>query len=415
MKPYVILGNGIAAAACIEGIRQQDTETPIVVISQEQHPVYCRPLISYYLEQKTDLTRIPYREPDFYRKNHCIVRYGETAVSIDVQQKTVSLAGAERFDYAKLCIATGSSPFTPPIDGIETVSQRFCFMTLDDALALERAVTPESRVLILGAGLIGLKCAEGLHGRVGSITVCDLADRILPSVLDADTAPVVQRHLEKKGIRILLSDRVARFDGNQATLQSGDVLDFDLLVTAVGVRPNIQIARDAGLQTERGICIDAYMQTSVSDIYAAGDCVQCRDCAADVSRVLALLPNANMQGHAAGVNMAGGAERFDHAVAMNAIGLFGLPIMTAGVYPSPQEGAAIYQTAADNVVRKIFVQDNFIKGFIFIGDVTRGGLYTSLIRKRVPLDTLQFDLLFKNPTFLAFCAEDRKAMFGGVV
>ena len=197
MKQYVIIGGGVAAVGCIEGIRSVDTEGEITVISKEAYPVYSRPLISYYLEGKTDTERMHYRAADFYEKAGCRVLFGESAVKIDKKAKTVTTDRGTVLSYDSVCVATGSSPFVPPFEGLDTVEQKFSFMTLDDALALEKAITKKSRVLIVGAGLIGLKCAEGIAARVGSITVCDLADRVLSSILDAECAAVIQRHLEK--------------------------------------------------------------------------------------------------------------------------------------------------------------------------------------------------------------------------
>ena len=186
MKEYVIIGNGVAAVGTIEGIRKIDKQSQITVISEENHPVYCRPLISYYLEKKTDLQRINYRDKDFYEKMNCKVIYGKKAVKIDTAKKQVSLCDGSSLPYSSVCVATGSSPFVPPFTGLQTVENKFCFMTLDDTLALEKAITPKSRVLIVGAGLIGLKCAEGRCGRVADISVCDLADRVLSIILEND-------------------------------------------------------------------------------------------------------------------------------------------------------------------------------------------------------------------------------------
>ncbi|MBQ8800092.1 MAG: FAD-dependent oxidoreductase, partial [Lachnospiraceae bacterium] len=184
MKQYVIIGNGVAAAGCIEGIRNVDKSSTIIVISEEKYPVYCRPLISYYLEKKTELNRMNYRSEDFYDKMNCEVIYGRKAKHIDSSSQKIILDDRTEVPYDSVCIATGSSPFVPPFEGLETVKNKFSFLTLDDSLALEAAVTKESRVLIVGAGLIGLKCAEGLRDRVASITVCDLSDHILSSILE---------------------------------------------------------------------------------------------------------------------------------------------------------------------------------------------------------------------------------------
>ena len=210
MKRYVIIGNGTAAVGCIEGIREVDPDGAITVVSEEPRHVYSRPLISYYLEKKTDAERMKYRDDGFYDRTGCEVLFGKKAVGINSEAKTVTVEDGTVLPYDAVCVATGSSPFVPPFEGLDTVEKQFRFMTLDDALALEKALTPDARVLIVGAGLIGLKCAEGIYGRVGSLTVCDLADRVLSSILDADCAAVVQRRLEDKGIRLLLGDSATR-------------------------------------------------------------------------------------------------------------------------------------------------------------------------------------------------------------
>ena len=246
MKRYVIVGNGTAAAGAIEGIRSVDREGVITVISAEKHPAYCRPLISYYLEGKTKLENIGYRGADFYDKNGCVVHYGRSATKLDPATQTLTLDDGTTVPYNSICIATGSSPFVPPMDGLDTVEKKVPFLTLDDALTLESYCTPESRVLIVGAGLIGLKCAEGLCGRVGAITVCDLADRVLSSIFDAEAAAVMESVLSDHGISFLLGDSVAQFDKNTAVMKSGTVVPFDIVVLAVGVRANTALVRDAG-------------------------------------------------------------------------------------------------------------------------------------------------------------------------
>ena len=415
MKRYVIIGFGVAAVGCIEGIRSVDPDGQITVVSEEKHTVYCRPLISYYLEGKTDTTRMIYRTEETLQRLHCDVLYGKKGVSLDTEKKTVLLDDGTVLPYDEVCVATGSTSFVPPMEGLEKVKQKFTFQTLDDALALDAAVTPTSKVLIIGAGLIGLKCAEGLHGRVASITVCDLADRILSSILDSEVASVMQEHLERYGIRFYLGDTAERLEENKAYMKSGEEIPFDILVLAVGVRANIGLVRDAGGETQRGILVDERMSTSLEDVYAAGDCTQGLDISCGQKRVLAILPNAYMQGHCAGVNMAGGSDVYDHAIPMNAIGFFGLHIMTAGSYFKPGEGGEIYEEKTEKASKKLFIRDNRLTGYILIGNVERAGIYTSLIREETPLDSLNFDLLKKMPTFAAFSSENRRKKFGGVV
>lgn len=415
MKHYVIIGNGVAAAGCIEGIRTADPDGSITVVSKENHPVYCRPLISYYLEGKSKLERMGYREADFYEKNGCTVLYGKAAISLDPKGKTVKLDDDTVLSYDALCVAAGSSPFVPPMAGLDTVPKQFSFMTLDDALSLESAITPESRVLIVGAGLIGLKCAEGIYDRVKKVTVCDLADRVLSSILDASAAQMVQKKLEDAGMELLLSDSVEKFAGCTAQMRSGKAVEFDVLVTAVGVRANTALVKDAGGSVNRGIVVDETMTTTLPQVYSAGDCAEGFDLSLGANRVLALLPNAYLQGRTAGKNMAGEAAVFDKGIPMNSIGLMGLHVMTAGTYVTEKDGGTVYEMSGDGWMKKFFVKDGLLKGYILVGAVQRGGIYTALIREKTPLAQVDFDALREEPSFLSFSPEVRKAKFGGVV
>lgn len=415
MQKYVIIGNGVGAVGCIEGIRSMDKESKIVVISEEKHHVYCRPLISYYLEDRTDLERMKYRDDGFYDRMNCEVLYGVKATEIDKDAKKVKLSDGNSVDYTKLCVASGSSAFVPPFEGLDTVENKFSFMTLDDALAIEKAITKDSKVLIIGAGLIGLKCAEGIKEKVASITVCDLADRVLSSILDKECADMVQKHLEDNGIDFMLCDSAVSFDKNKAVMKSGKTVDFDILVLAVGVRANTSLVSNIGGEVNRGIVIDDSMKTTVPDIYAVGDCSEGNDISLGAKRVLALLPNAYMQGNCAGANMAGGSDAFSKAIPMNAIGFFGMHIMTAGTYFSEEDGGEVYEEKSEGKYKKLFTRDGLLTGFILINDNARAGIYTSLIREKTPLDTVDFEMMKKTPTSMAFSSQTRRKMFGGVL
>lgn len=407
---YVIIGNSTAAVGCIEGIRQVDTVNPIFVISDEPYHTYSRPLISYLLYGKTDLERMKYRDNDFYKKNNVTAYLGRKVTKIDNDTKEVVIENGERIAFDALLIASGARPFVPPINGLDTVKNKYTFMKLDDALALQKAVNKESRVLVLGAGLIGLKCVEGIFDKVKEITVVDMADRILPSILDERGAELVKTFLEKSGVTFNLRTSIAELKENEAVLTDGRSVPFDILIIAVGVRPNVELAKEIGAEVGRGIIIDNHCKTNLKDIYAAGDCSECFDISADENRILALLPNAYMQGECAGMNMAGDTEKvFDKAIPMNAIGFFGYHIITAGSY----DGESYIKD--DGVhYKRLITKDNVLKGFILIGDIDRAGIYTSMIRDKIPLDSVDFELLKEAPQLMAFSKEERARKLGGI-
>ncbi len=406
---FVIIGNGVAAAGCIEGIRSTENEGRITVISEEKHPVYCRPLISYYLEEKTDREKMKYRADGFYESNGCSVIF-KKAVSIDKSKRHVILEDGEKVSYTSLCVATGSSPFVPPFEGLDTVKHCFSFMTIDDAEALKKELSKDKDVLIIGAGLIGLKCAEGIGDRAKSVTVCDLAGRILSSILDDDCAAIMQKRLEDSGIAFMLGDSAVKFDGNKAIMKSGKTVKFDILVIAVGVRANSALIRDIGGNVNRGITVDKYGKTSVKNIYAAGDCTECVDYSDGMNKVIAIMPNAYIGGFTAGVNMAGGKTEFANPIPMNSIGFFGIHAMTAGSYDGE-----LFEDRSENTIRRFFTKDGRLIGFMLVGCNERAGIYTSLIRERIPLSTLNFDMLRKTADFTSFSAESRKHVFGGEI
>lgn len=403
---YVIIGNSAAAIGAVEGIRQVDTEGEITLISNEKYHTYSRPLISYLLLGKTDNERMKYRANDFYGKNNCSLVFGEVT-KINSDKKTITLADGTEFSYDKLLVATGSSPFIPVIKGLENVKNKFTFSSLEDAMLLDKAITNDSKVLIVGAGLIGLKCAEGISKRVNSVLV-DLSERVLSSILDEEGSSIIKEHLESKGIEFYLGDTITEITENKAFLKSGAQIDFDVLVLAVGVRANANLIKEIGGKANRGILVNEKCETSLSDIYAAGDCTESYDISSDEYKVMALLPNAYIQGNTAGINMAGSSAEFDKAIPMNAIGFFGKHIISAGTY-----SGETYESKGDGSYKKLFYGDNLLKGYILIGDIDKAGIYTSLIKDKTPLDSIDFDLICEKPSLLAFSKEKRQEKLGG--
>ena len=399
---YVIIGNSTAAIAAAEQIRLHDGKGKITMISDEPYHTYGRPLISYYLLGKTDAERMKYRPADFYERNRIDTIFSKRVEKIDAEKKKVLLSDGKKIGYDKLLVATGSRPFNPPMEGIESVPCKFNFMTFDDALALENVLSPDKRVLIIGAGLIGLKCLEGIADRVREVAVVDMADRVLPSILDEYGASLVRHELEEHKATFYLSDSVQKFEGNTAYLKSGKEIAFDILVVAVGVRPNVELVKDAGGKVGRGILTDDRQETSLKDVYAAGDCTESYDITAQTSRILALLPNAQFQGACAGANMAGGEVHFTNAVPMNAIGFFGSHILTAGSYFGDT-----YVEKSGDTYKKLFYSENKLNGFILVNKPEKAGIYTSLLRNATPLDEVDFEALKKEPALMAFSAQYR--------
>ncbi len=408
MKNYVLIGAGVAAVGAAEGIRSVDKDGVIYMISSEERPAYCRPLISYYLEGRTDPEKMKYRPDSFYPEMKCELVYGR-ADKIDPDGRCVYI-GKRRLPYSELCIATGARPVSLPIPGKEDVVEKFYFMTEDDAKGLKNSLEGGKKsVLILGAGLIGLKCAEGIHGMAGDITVVDLAPGVLSSILDDEPQAIIQRKLEENGIKFILGDSIDRFENNTAVTKGGKRIPFDVFVEAVGVRPDTELVKDMGI-VNRGIVTDTAMRTEIEHIYAAGDVAEGYDSSTGANGILALLPNAYMQGYTAGVNMAGGSAVYDDAIPMNAIGFFGLHALTAGRYT----GEA-FVNKTEKTLKRLFFDGGRLAGFMIVGeDVNGAGIYTSLVRSKTVLTEEQRRELEISPTLSVFDAALRKQKLGGL-
>src|SRR5574344_366980 len=421
---YVIIGNSSAAVGCIEGLRTLDKEGTIIVLSKEKYAAYSRPLISYLLEGLTTEKRMSLRAPDFYKTNKVDFRPETEATAVDAEKKLVKTADGKQMRYDKLLNATGSRPFVPPMGGLDTMPEYFTFLSLDSAKAVEKAIGKKTRVLIIGAGLIGMKCAEGIADRVASVTIVEMAPRCLPTNLEEEGAAVIQKKMEEHNVHFIFGDSVKQFTpnfpkgtapssgksalGGTALTNGGKTVEFDVLICCVGVRPNTQLIEGAGGKVEKGIIVDENCRTTLPDVWAAGDCIVSHDISADVNRILAILPNAYMEGESAGINMAGGEKPYNKAMPINSAGFFDLHMVTAGSYT----GKCI-DASKNGEFRKFFIDNNLLKGFIIIGDVARSGIYTSLIRDKTPIDSIDFDTIKDEPRLLAFSKSRRESILGG--
>ncbi|AKL97743.1 NAD(P)/FAD-dependent oxidoreductase [Endomicrobium proavitum] len=396
---YVIIGNSAAGVNAADAIRKNDKKGQITIISNEEFPAYGRPLISYYLSGKVKPENMSYRDASFYKSRKIDVLLNTEVTKIDSKNKKVITSGGKKIDYDKLLIATGSVPFVPPTNGLANQENVFTFLTYGESRRLKTAVNKNSKVVIVGAGLIGLKAAEGLFGQVAKITVLDLADRVMASVLDKPAAKLIQSHIEQNDIDFKLGVSVAEVVGekkvSKVVLSNGESLLCDILIVAVGVRPNVALAKESGIKVNRAIIVDEYMQTSQKDIYAAGDCVESWDCLANACKVLALWPNASNQGETAGFNMSvGNKQKAPVSFAMNAISFFGLQLISAGIIGEANKNS-IFDRAA-NKLRRLNIVDDKLLGYVLINDTQRAGIYTALINDKTKLSSLEYDITKKD-------------------
>ena len=406
---YVIIGASAAGLAAAEAVRRTDSQGTVTVLTEEAYMPYSRPSISYYLKGKVKESDMALRKPNFYKEKKIDIVTDSKVTSIDTKTKTVKV-GRKSYPYDKLCLCTGSKPFVPPMENVEKKSNALTFLDLKASKDVKKLANSKTRAVVIGAGLIGMKAAEGLVKICKSVDVVELAPRVLPSILDADSAKQVKKHLENNGIKFHLENTVvkATSKGKQitaVTLKNGKKLPCDLLILAVGVRPQIDLAEKAGLEVNRGIVTDTQtMQTSNEDIYAAGDCCVSVDMLDGSKRIIALWPNAVQQGNVAGAQMAGEDVTVGGTYSVNAIDFFGLRICTCGLINAKGEQYSDkISKNGDSYKRLVFEKDKLV-GYVLINSSTNAGIYTNLISNRVSLDTLEGDI-FDEPSIFMF---DRK-------
>ncbi len=413
---YVIVGNGVASVGAIEGIRKLDKEGRIIVVSEENTPTYGRPLISYFLAGKIGLDRMSLRPDDYYEKNNIELKLGSRVTALDPGKKTITLASGESLGYDKLLLATGGIPFMPPIKGLEG-SGIYNFTTLAHAETLIQLSQAIRKVVVIGGGLIGLKAAEGLFDNGLSVTIVELAPRVLSAAFDDVAGKLVSNRLENEGLHIRCGntvEEVLRGDNGDVVgvrLTNGDVLECEAVVVAIGVVPSLCPAKEAGLNIRRGIKVDDYLQTSAADVYAAGDAAEAYDMIMDDARVTPIWPNAYSQGYYAGMNMTEKKkEKHPGGLAMNAIAFYGMATASLGlVNPAPEDGCDVFTYVDEErqAYRKLVFRNDKLIGYVLVGDIDFAGLYTGFVRFQLPLtDEVKQDLKDGQPSALLWPEHD---------
>ncbi|MEW6555336.1 MAG: FAD-dependent oxidoreductase [Actinomycetota bacterium] len=394
---YAIVGNSAAAINAVESIRARDAAGSIGLFCEEKYRCYSRPLISYLVAGDIDTKGMYYRPGTFYRRMGVDFHPGERVTSVSSSKRTITTAGRERIKWGSLLLATGFTPFIPPIEGLDEV-EHITFISWDDARDMLRLTAKPVRALVVGAGLIGMKAAEALHARGARVTVVEKLDRVLPLALDDRASELVAERCGEADIEILTGSSVALLHGRgghggTAVLDDGAEMEFDLLVMAVGVRPRTELAEAMGLPCERGIEVDEYQRTKVRDIYAAGDAVAAMDIVLGRPSINALWPVAALQGKYAGMNMAGDERAYPGCNSMNAVEFFGLPVLSAGIVNPPAQGYQVIVRQDEDGYRKAVLQGDVLVGMLMAGRIERAGILTSLIQERANVRRVRNSLL----------------------
>jgi NADPH-dependent 2,4-dienoyl-CoA reductase/sulfur reductase-like enzyme/nitrite reductase/ring-hydroxylating ferredoxin subunit len=307
----VIVGGGAAGFAAAEMLRRQDYRGSIVMLSNEAAPPLDRPNLSKdYLAGSAPEDWLPLRPDGFYADASIDLRLGTEVASIDTKVRAVVLASGEAIPYDRLLLATGAEPVRLPIPGVDQPHVHV-LRSLTDCRAIIASATGARRAIVIGASFIGLEAAAALRAKNIEVHVVGLEQRPMERVLGPAMGDFVRALHEEHGVIFHLGDTVTSIDGKRATLKSGGALEADVVVVGVGVRPRLALAEKAGLAIDRGITVDAYLETSIPGIYAAGDIARWPDThSGDAIRVEHWVV-AERQGQTAARNMLGQREVFD--------------------------------------------------------------------------------------------------------
>lgn len=418
---YLIVGNSVGAVGAVEAIRQMDDNGSLTVLSDEPHFAYSRPMIAEYLAGECSLDHMRYRLPDFYEANRVQPLLGRKAVGVDFQARVAELDDGRKVAWRKLLLATGGTPIVPRMDGVDRKNV-FTFTTIADAEEMKRSLPAGATVVVIGGGLIGMSVTQALVRYGAKVTVVELMDRMLSTMLDPEGSHLAEEQIRAAGVQLVTGQTVDRIVGRAGdetrvggiVLQDGQTISCDAVVVAIGVVPRTELVKDSPVAVNRGIVVDRRMRTSVRDVYACGDVAEAFDFVEKADRVIPVWPNAYIGGRVAGRNMAGARARYPGGTAMNSLNCFGLSVVSAGlVDPGDTDGYEILSTpATDASYRKVILKRGRIVGMVFLGDIETSGVVFGLMRNGVNVVRFKEALLRRDFGLNALPEQLRREMLG---
>jgi NAD(P)H-nitrite reductase large subunit len=406
---YLIIGNSAGGIGAAEAIREVDTTGTMAIISDEAYQAYSRPLISKLLSGERTIESMLFRAPDFYQKNLIDFLPGVRVEKLNPSKHTVSLDNGTELTYSKLLLATGGEPISPQVTG-NGKKGVFFFQSIDNALRIGEYVKKEMRAVVIGGGLIGLSLSESLTKRGVNVTIIELKDRVLNTILDETGSAIVREVLESKGINIVTNHTITEIKGitsvNSVVLDNGEELPCDMLAFAIGVSPRIALAKKAKINVNRGILVDRTMATGTDDIYACGDVVEAYDFVKQENRVIPIWPNAYIGGRTAGFNMAGVRTEYPFSTVMNSLNYFGISMVTAGdIEAAGQKDVKILESKEGRTYKKLLIRNGYITGMVFINDIDKAGMLFGLMRENINVKDFS-DRLLDDEFGLAYLPDE---------
>lgn len=394
---YVIVGSSIAAVSAVKALRKVDTGGSLAVISQESNPTYSRPLIYEFLCKKMKEKELNFCEADFFNLFQVSPILGVKATGLHTEACRVHLDNGNEIGYEKLLIATGGKPITPPLKGLD-FKNVFTFTTLEDTKKIARRLSAAHTCVVVGGGLIGLQVAEAFIKMGKKVHIVELLDRLLAPILDKEGSAIAREVFAKQGAVIHTSLSAQEFlDGKNrkvraVKLSNDEEIPADLVVVAVGVRPNMELVQGTKIDVNKGILVNERMETSMKGIYAAGDVAEGLDMTIGARRPILTWSNGYAQGKIAGANMAGNNVEFTGGLAQNTAKHFNVSFASAGIHTPPEgQGYKIVSELSPDrkFYKKLVIKDNRIVGLIGIGKaVDRSGVFLGLIKSRASVNGL---------------------------
>lgn len=397
---YVIVGGGPAGVIAAENLRRTDPQGRITLIGAEREAPYSRMALPYLLAESVGEAGTHLRHgAGHYDSLKIDLRQGRVA-ALSPDSKSITLADGGTVGYDRLLLATGAHTTRPPIPGMDLDGVENCW-TLEDARRIAKGTKAGSRVVLMGAGFIGCIVLEALVARKVALTVVEMADRMLPRMMDETGGAMIKRWCENKGLTVLTGTQVEAIesgqDGLRLTLGDGKKLDADLVVCATGVKPNIDFLEGSGVETGSGILVDHYLETNVSGIFAAGDVAEGPDLSTGKQDIHAIQPTASEHGRIAALNMAGAETYYRGSLSMNVLSTLGLVSSSFGLWMGVEGGdqAVVADEGASKYLRLEFDGD-VVVGALALGLTQHVGVVRGLVQTQIPLGPWK-DALLRDP------------------
>jgi nitrite reductase (NADH) large subunit len=396
-EPLIVVGNGMAAVRFVEELSTRALgRYAICVIGDEPRLAYNRVLLSALLADEIGISDIELKPARWWRDRGVTLRYGVRATEIDPIAHSVRLENGARLSFSKLVFATGSQPIKLAIPGMNLPGV-LTFRDIDDVHRI--AAKSGARVVIIGGGLLGLEAAHGLtKARAGvtgaQVTVVHLMDRLMERQLDQRAALMLKRAVEARGIAVRLEAETVRICGSERVeaveLRDGSTIAADAVVVAVGIRPNVELARTAGLNVNRGIVIDDRLATSSTDIHAIGECAEHRGIC------YGLVEPTHEQAQALARRLAGEDVSYGGSVVTTNLKVSGTKVFSAGDFlcAIPGARAIVLSDPGFGVYKKLVIANDRLVGTVLFGDTADGPWYLELIRSRSSVEHLRDHLMF---------------------